>query len=348
MRSFATNIPSNISADTIKKEYFISVVAVIRNDSDIITNFVYDTISVLKKNYENYELLIIDNDSKDNTSKIMDSILEKEECIRYIKLSKRHELEVAFSAGLDIVIGDVIITLEPQCDPSRLIPVFVEKTIKKGGVVYGIRANYDKHMPFYYKFGKNLFHIFCQMFFDFSTPKDAGFFMGMSRSALNAIVQIKSRSKFLRVFGKRIGYNVDSIKYNIVLRRKTLKKRNFTKSVDYALAVIFTNSNKPLRMISVIGLFAALINLVYIVLILMMAGIRKSFVDAFTLSSLQNSVMFFFIFLVIAFFIEYFVRNVESKKEEGPLYYIEFEKTSSVMIRNEENKRNIYENPRME
>ncbi len=329
----------------INKDYFISVVAVIDNDQDVLEKFIQETIGVLKNNYDNYELVLIDNDSTDKTQEHIEKVLHQEECIRCIKLSRKYDPEVAMTAGLDTVIGDIIILLEPQTDPPELIPSFIEKTIANSGVVYGIRRNYYEFIPSYYKAGKVLFHLFCKAFFKFSPPRNAGFFMGLSRAALNAIVQIKGKTKFLRVFGKKIGFNTTTIEYDIQPLGKKLKARTLKQSLDYGFAIIFTNSNRPLRIISILGLFAAALNALYVLSILLLAFFNKNMIPAVMITSLQSAVMFFLLFLIVTFFIEYAIRNIENSRE-GPAYYIDFEKNSAVMIRNEELRRNIFESPR--
>ena len=333
------------NAKKIIKDYYISVIAVLDNDADILSNFIKETLEILKDNYENYEFILIDNDSHDNTSEMMDSLLKKEECLRYVKLSKQYDTEVALSAGLDIAIGDAIITLEPQYDPPKLIPKFVEKTIQKTGIVYGIRTNFDRKMPVSYKLGKETFHMFCKMFFEFSPPKNAGFFMGMSRAALNAITQIKSRSKFLRVFGRKIGHKVDTIEYKIVLRRRRIRKKSFMESLNYGISVIFSNSHRPLRVISYLGFFAAIANLLYVIAIIVAAYFQRSLIQGWTIVSVQNAIMYFLIFTIIAMFVEFSIRSTETLRDE-PSYYIDYEKDSNVMIRNEKQRRNIYESAR--
>ncbi len=329
----------------IIKDYYISVISVLDNDADILQGFINETLGILQENYENFELILIDNDSTDNTANLMDSLLKKEECLRYVKLSKKYDTEVALSAGLDIAIGDAIITLEPQYDPPKLIPKFVSKTIEKTGIVYGIRTNFDKKMPLSYKVGKEVFHLFCKAFFEFSPPKDAGFFMGMSRAALNAITQIKSRSKFLRVFGRKIGHKVDTIEYKIVLRRRRVRKKSFMESLNYGISVIFSNSHRPLRVISYLGFIVAMGNLLYVLAIVIAAYFQRSLIQGWTIISVQNAIMYFLLFITLVIFVEFSIRSTETLRDEPP-YYVDYEKDSNVMIRNEKQRRNVYESAR--
>lgn len=326
---------------TLNRDYFVSVIAVLMNDAPMIEAFVQDLAGVLKSRYENYEILLIDNDSEDQTSTVMRGILAKEDCIRYVKLSSQYSMEAALSAGLEIAIGDVIITMEPECDPPGLLPSFVDKTIATGGVIYGIRLNHDAAMAASYRIGKKIFHVLCKALFEFSPPRSAGFYMGLSRSAVNAIVQIKGKAKFLRVFGRRIGYRTDTIPYAVEPRRP-LRRQSLARSVDYGLAVIFTNSTRPLRLISLLGITAAVINLLGVGYILISALVRRSPVGPLSLLALQIAATGVFLFLIIVFLCEHYIRSVENVTD-GPTYYIDHELTSSVMVSGEEQRRNVFE-----
>lgn len=320
--------------------YFISVVAVLTDDRDIAGAFVRETAAVLAQHYENYELVLVDNHSTDGTEQVVADLLEREECVRYIRLSNRYDIEVAMCAGLETVIGDIVISIEPQCDPADLIPRFVERTIESGGVVYGIRARYDATLPMYYRVGKRVFHALSKMVFAVSPPRDAGFFMGLSRAALNALLQIKGKTKFLRVFGARLGFGASSLAYDVRLRRDRMRGRTAAESVDYGLAVIFTNSPRPLRVVSWFGLLAALANLVYAGVVVALGVAQGGGAGALFSTSLRTSAMFFLLFLMVSFFIEYVTRSGENTRE-GPLYHVDVERTSNVMIRNEQAKTNV-------
>ena len=325
----------------LDRDHFVSVIAVLMDDAQLVEAFVGDVALVLKSRYENYEIILIDNDSEEDTPAVMRGLLSREDCIRYVKLSSRYSMEAALSAGLEIAIGDVVVTMEPECDPAALLPTFVDKTIATGGVVYGIRVNHDAAMAVSYRLGKKIFHVLCKVLFEFSPPRSAGFYMGLSRAAVNAIVQIKGKAKFLRVFGRRIGYRTDSVSYAIVPRRR-LRRRSLARSVDYGLAVIFTNSTRPLRLISLLGVAAAAMNALWFAYLLAAALVRRTAPGPVALLALQIAASGVFLFVIIVFLCEHYIRSVENVTD-GPTYYIDHELTSSVMVAGEEQRRNVYE-----
>ena len=84
-----------------RSDDFVSVVAPISNDADIIDAFVAETVGVLEANYANYELLLVDDGSRDSSSERLSSVLVRFRCIRVVRLSRRYGTEIAIAAGLD-------------------------------------------------------------------------------------------------------------------------------------------------------------------------------------------------------------------------------------------------------
>ena len=87
-------------------ECFVSVVAPVCNDAKIIGPFIADVIKVLRENYANYELVLVDDGSDDDTVGKITVLLNEYNCIRLIRLSRKFGEEIAIAAGLDSVIGD--------------------------------------------------------------------------------------------------------------------------------------------------------------------------------------------------------------------------------------------------
>src|SRR5262245_33093838 len=136
---------------------FASVVAPLHDDADIVEGFVRDVLAVLEEHYANYELVLIDDGSTDDTAARVDALLERERCIRLVRLSRSFGRDVAISAGLDTVIGDFVVVLVPESDPPALIPEFIERCRRGAGIVYGIRARRPAE-PLYLSIGTRVFY----------------------------------------------------------------------------------------------------------------------------------------------------------------------------------------------
>ena len=86
---------------------FVSVVAPLHDDATIVGAFLVDVITVLEEHYSNYELVLVDDDSRDGTVEKVKPFLEQYKCIRLIRLSRHFGTEIAIASGLDSVIGQL-------------------------------------------------------------------------------------------------------------------------------------------------------------------------------------------------------------------------------------------------
>src|SRR5437763_16192656 len=106
-------------------DYFVSVVAPLYDDAPLVGEFVRDVIEVLAANYANYELVLIDDGSRDGTAAAVLPCLTRYKCLRLIRLTRHFGTEVALAAGLDAVIGDFVVLMDPATDPPGLIPELI-------------------------------------------------------------------------------------------------------------------------------------------------------------------------------------------------------------------------------
>jgi dolichol-phosphate mannosyltransferase len=311
-------------------DYLVSVIAFLSNDEDILQPFFLETVSVLKSNYKNYEFILVDDGSTDSTPRIMEELLKKHECIRYIRLPRKFGTEMALSAGLEAAIGDYVVTLEPESDPPKLIPQMVEEVKKIGGIVFGVNKNRDSRLPLLYKIGKYVFHQACRLFIKSFPPKDTGYFIGMNRKSLNALIQRKDKISFFGIFSSEIGFPTKNIRYKMVFRRKKARRRTFFNAIRYMIDTFIDTSTNPLKYSGWLLFLFSILNIAY---------------SIYSKGALQTPIMFLLVSLVLAVFAEYLAKLVEEKREKIFSSSIYDEKNSNVMIADEGGRRNIYEEP---
>jgi polyisoprenyl-phosphate glycosyltransferase len=317
---------------------FISIVAPIHNQGIVIGHFLEEINSIMTTHYLNYEVILIDDGSSDNTALQVREQLQKYKCIRYIRLSRSFGLETAISAGLDTAIGDVIVILRPKVDPAALIPEFVMQTCKTNGVVFGI-YNEPEKVSLLYLWSKILFFKLCSKLLPFPLPPmNATIYTAISRQALNAILEIKDKSRYLRIFSALIGYPHEFIFYTSESPQDNSSKGLF-QSTRSAIDILVMNSTLPLRYASYLGLLASIFNMFYIIYIFIVNIVIQNVAEGWTTLSLQNSIMFFFLFIIISVLMEY-VDRILNETKNRPSYYVAEESYSSVMII-DENYRNI-------
>jgi dolichol-phosphate mannosyltransferase len=317
---------------------FVSVIAPLRNDSTVIDSFIKEIITVLKKNYTNYELVLVDDGSEDDTVKNVTSLLGQYECIRLIRLSRKFGTEIAIASGLDSVIGDFVVVMLPDSDPPELIPEMVRQARSGQDVVFGIRRDRAGE-TLWMRGGARLFYWGTKKFFGIDLPKDATHFRVLSRQVVNAVTQIKDKNRYLRLLSASVGYANQSFLYQPIQRHEKPRPKGFLESINMAIGIIVTHSIHPLRFVSTIGLLASVLNFLYVGYIIIVYLFKEQVAEGWTTLSLQTAGMFFFVFLILTVLSEYVGRILDESKER-PLYYILEERNSSVLLADQD-RRNV-------
>jgi dolichol-phosphate mannosyltransferase len=314
----------------MKIDRFISVVAPLHDDADIVAAYIRETIPVLRKHYTNYELVLVDDGSLDKTVDVITELLSEYEGIRLLRLSREFGEEIAISAGLDSVIGDFSVVMIPRMDPPEVIPELVQRCIDGVDVVFGVRRTRDKESWLVTK-SETVFYWYCRKYLKLDLPHNSTQFRCLSRQAVNAIIQIKDSYRYLRLFSSYVGYEHQQYLYDPINRSGKLQPRNFFKSLNEATSLIMENSAHPLRMVSWLGLIAAAGNLIYVAYIFAVYFFKDFIAEGWTTLSLQNAGQFFLIAIILTALCEYTGRML-NRLRDRPLYYLRGEKNSSVLL----------------
>ena len=321
-----------------RAECFVSVVAPIANDSAIIGGFIADTLSVLREHYLNYELVLVDDGSNDDTVGRITVLLQQHECIRLIRLSRSFGVDIAISAGLESVIGDFVIVMLPHSDPPTLIPQIVAQTRQGAGIVFGVlTGSHGEGLPM--KLGSAVFYWYCQHVLRLNVPTNAAVFRGLSRQAVNALIQIRGRCRYLPILSAQVGYESQSFLYQPFDPGGRRRRRGLADAANLAIDIITTASSHPLRFVTWLGVIASLLNGLYACYVIAVYVFKARVAEGWTTLSLENAAMFFFMFLILTVLSEY-VGQILAQSENRPLYYV-FEERNSAVQMADEGRRNV-------
>jgi dolichol-phosphate mannosyltransferase len=315
---------------------FVSVVAPLSEDADIAESFIRETSEVLKRSYANYEIVLVDDGSSDDTVARVSALLTQIDCMRLLPLSRKFGVEVAISAGLDSAIGDYVAVVMPDTDPPALIPRMVERSRQGHRTVVGVRRSRGGEGPLQ-RLGAALFYRYCNRVLKLAIPANSTYFRVLSRQAVNAITQIRDRARFLRVFSADVGFAAEPFEYDFVQRRARPRKRSLFDAVGLAIGIVVANTTHPLRVASWLGFVLSLLNLLYIGYIGAILLFKQQVAEGWATLSLQSAVMFFCLFLFVTVLCEY-VGRILSEVRSRPHYFALDERNSSVVIANEQRK----------
>lgn len=309
---------------------FVSVVVPLSNGGSFVTAFIDEVMAVLQVNYTNYELVLVDDGSEDDTAEQVKACLSRHPCIRYIRLSRHFGTEIAIASGLDSVIGDFVVVMQPECDPPALIPEMVAQARSGAGVVFGVRRD-RRGDPLWLKLGAYFFYLLGQRLFHQRMPRNSTQFRVLSRQAVNAMTRIKDRYRYLRLLSFHVGYANQSFAYTPEWRGGTRRHRGFWESVGLAIGMVVAHSTHPLRWVTWLGVGASLLNLLYMVYAVSIFLFKPHVAEGWTTLSLQVSGMFFLMFLILTVLSEYIGRLVEESADR-PLYHVLEERNSNVLV----------------
>lgn len=323
----------------MKKDGFIvSVAAIVNNDEEILDSYIQETSTILSSEYTNYEIVLVENGSKDKSSSTIKELQTKYRNIRLVVLSKEYDFEIARTTALDNCIGDYVVLMDLNFDPPSLITEMVEKATSGYDLVVGERNN-RKDDTFFEGLSARMFYSISKNLTGYNINPNYSDFMCFSRKMVNSLVQIRDRSRYLKYLNLEVGFKQTAIKYDRIRRTINGKKRNFLNKLGFALEVIVTNSDKLLRWSALLGFSISFLNLVYLVYIFLVALFKKDVAAGWISSSIVNTTMFFFLFLLLSI-ISIFISSVLKETKKGSLYYVS-EETNSSVIYKDIDKKNI-------
>ena len=252
-----------------KKNFLISIIAPVYNESETIKIFLGKIKKVLSKKNLKVEIIFINDGSKDDTLKILLSEQKIHNEIRIIDLSRNFGKEAALTAGLDACIGDAIIPIDVDLqDPPEIIPLMIEKWKNGFEVVLGKRINRNTD-TWAKRVSANLFYNLHNKISDHEIPSNVGDFRLMDRKVVDALKKLPESKRFMKGLFAWIGFKTSFIEYNRTRRIAGKTKFNGWRLWNFALEGITSFTTAPLRLWTYLGLLVATISFIFAVQIIL-------------------------------------------------------------------------------
>ena len=321
-----------------KLDVFVSATAVLQNNADVLVEFVHDLSNVLQQHYSNYEILLIDNGSVDQTSYLVRELLNKVPCVRYLPLTRRVEGEMAVQVGLDAAIGDYVVNLNPDYDPPAELVSMINQSRLGTDVVIGVDQQPDRR-GIVYRTLQKIFVILCQRLLNVNFVEGTTGFRVLTRHAVNSLVNVRQRRRFFAILTTDIGLTTSLHIYSRISRSGKWKNRSLPQAILSELSALVHNSITPLRMATGLGLVGSLLSLAYSFDTIGIYLFKSDVMPGWTTLSLLISGLFAMMFLILAFMGEYVGRLLEESTDR-PLDHLREEQSSYLMI-TDPNRRNV-------
>lgn len=318
---------------------FLSVIFVVRNQSGSIEKILSETTSTLNGLVSDYELIVIDNASDDDSIAVLKKLTgeEGQPNLQVYALTKEVDLDIASWVGLENALGDFIAVIDPLADDIHFLPTMLDQAVSGFDVVF---ANNQQKVvqSLAYRIAHAIFNKIYQLLNRVNLNEDAPRYRVLTRRIVNFILQHPQPAITYRHLPVTGGFSKSNLDYSSTPRTSRVKR--LSDSINHGIRLLVSTTCAPMRIVTTLSLFGAIANVFYSTYIVGIAILKKDIAPGWISLSLQQSGMFFLISLVLLILGEY-ILHMSNLANEGPLYHVAQEFTSARMTRHE--KLNIEE-----
>lgn len=251
-----------IKLKSMKSKVLISVVTPVYKAELMVDELVLRLVNELKKITENYEVILVEDCSPDNSWK---RILENSETntnIKGIKLSRNFGQHFAIFAGLENAIGEWIIVMD--CDLQDR-PEEINELYKKAQQGYDVvlASRKSRQDSFIKTYISKFFYFFLSYLTETKQDSTIANFGIYNRKVIDAILTMKESVKFFPAMVKWVGFEQTILIVQHDERMSGKSSYNFKKLLKLGLDITLTFSDKPLRLTVKFGLFISFLSMLF-------------------------------------------------------------------------------------
>ncbi len=245
----------------------ISVVIPMYYEEEV-AHLCYDRVSTVLKSlsdkYE-YEIIFVNDGSKDKTLKILKDIANSDKCVKVISFSRNFGHQAAVTAGIKYVTGDAIVIMDADLqDPPELIPDMLKLWEEGNEVIYGKRKTRKGESAFKLLTAK-MFYTFLNSMSEVEIPKNTGDFRLVDRKVIDVINSLPEHNKFLRGLFSWVGFEQKAFLYDRPKRELGATKYPFKKMFKLASDGILSFSTKPMKIVGGLGVISILFSIAVLI-----------------------------------------------------------------------------------
>lgn len=284
----------------------------------------YDRLSKVVNGITNYEfeMLFINDGSKDRTKEILKELREKDNRVSYVNFSRNFGKETAMMAGMDYAKGDAVVFIDADLqDPPELIPELIKYWEQGYDDVYAKRRS-RKGETFIKKFTSKMYYKILQSLTRVEIQKDTGDFRLLDIRCVNALRKMRESQRCSKSMFSWIGYNKKEVLFDRDPRVAGTTKWNYKKLVDLAIDGITSFTTSPLRISTYLSIPTFLTLFIYFIYVIIKCITQDVAMQAFQAIILICLFFFGTIILLIGIIGEYLGRIFNETKNR-PLYFVD-------------------------
>ncbi|UWQ63108.1 glycosyltransferase family 2 protein [Leisingera caerulea] len=298
----------------------LSVVVPCYNEEESVPLLVERLVQAIEPWAQDAEIVLADDGSSDGTWAAIEAAHAKYPVVRGIRLSANRGHQVALTAGLEAARGARIFMLDADLqDPPEILPDMMMMMDRGYDVVYGRRAERQGETLFK-KATAYLFYRFLNTLSDVDIPKDTGDFRLVSRRALDAVLAMPERARFIRGMFAWAGFKQIGLEYVRDARVAGETKYPFRAMLRFATDALTGFSTKPLKMatrLAFLSLYVTFLMAVYVFLSLVLYNTAPGWASMLLAISFFSGIQL----LTLGIMGEYIGRLYMESKQR-PMYFL--------------------------
>lgn len=312
---------------------FLSVVFVVRNQSEKMEALLREATSAIAPYVSDYELIVVDNASDDDSIATLKRLTDVQGLanLQIYALTKEVDDDTASWVGLENALGDYVAVIDPLLDDIGFVTTMLDKAVNGADVVF---ANNEQKpaQSLAYRAANAIFHSMYNRFNGVHLAKEAPQYRILSKGVVNFILQHPQPALTYRHLPATGGFSRAYLQYSA--KPQASQRKRLSDSIDRGMRLLVSTTRAPMRLVTSLSMFGAASNLIYSVYVVAIGIFKTDVAPGWVSFSLQQSGMFFLISLVLMVLGEYII-NMVSLSNEGPLYHVGQEFTSARMTRRE-------------
>ena len=270
---------------------------------------------------EPYEIIFVNDGSRDKTSFIIKEICAADGRAKLIDFSRNFGHQVAITAGMDFSSGDAVVVIDGDLqDPPEVIYEMIKKWEQGYDVVYGIRAE-RKGETVFKKATAAVFYRILKSLTDVDIPVDTGDFRLIDRKVCEALKTVRERNRYIRGIISWLGFKQTGVEFSRDKRFAGKTKYPLRKMLKFAFDAITSFSYKPLKLASLAGSFLSVFSFIYLLVVIYLRLFTDVTYPGWA-STLAVSLFFNGIVLIMLGIIGEYIGRIYDEVKGRPLYVV--------------------------
>jgi dolichol-phosphate mannosyltransferase len=242
----------------------VSIVICFYNESESIESLFIELrrVEIKLKNIVEFEYICVNDGSNDMTLDLLKKARTEFKNIKIYNLYRNFGHEIAMTAGMDVSNGDSVIFMDADLQhPPYLVEKMVLKWLKGSQVVLTRKISKDSDKNILYLLVSRVYYAILNRLSDIHIPNDQPDFRLLDRKYVDKLKQMKESNRMFRALIYFIGLkNPEIIDFTVPRRKLGKTKYNFSRSFVLAMDGIMQYSVKPLRVVSILGVFSVVLS----------------------------------------------------------------------------------------